>query len=105
MKIAVADDHLAVDWLIGLAGQPIVDDSQPGILSASLEAAQAMDQQLFSRACSTIENRASGIELVSASIRPERKNNPLVHFSDEFLGWKGLVTSLHLSSCELLVGP
>jgi hypothetical protein len=105
LKIAVSDDRLAIDWANGLVNQPIFDSLSFNTSTSNLDIAQNNDQQLFTSACSTIKNHASRISLVSTITHPDGNEIPIIRFSDDFLEWKGLVTSLHLSSCELLVGP
>jgi len=104
-SIMLVDDLSLPEWISALAGPSILETSQIPSSSTSITTAQKLDQELNAKACSTIGNYSKPISLVSTSIGQQQ---PAIMNSNIFINlqqWKGLVTTLHFASCEVLVGP
>ncbi|HEX7393662.1 MAG TPA: hypothetical protein VF313_01940 [Anaerolineaceae bacterium] len=103
--IMLVDDLSFPEWISALAGPSILKTSQMSSSFTNLLLAQKLDQELNAKACSAIENQSMLISPASTSIGQEQL---AVMNSNSFINlqqWKGLVTTLHFASCEVLVNP
>ncbi len=67
--------------------------------------AQAPDLEVFEDICTAINAPANAVPLFSSE-SPSQPSSSGVDTTFGFLNkWKGLVTSLHFASCEVLAGP
>jgi hypothetical protein len=104
-RILVVDDSVLPDWVSALAGASILKASTFPTPDMNLHLAQQLDQQLLNKACSSVDHRSQPIVLETANPGQGFILSDTLKSSDNLQQWKGLVTSLHFTSCESLVSP
>ncbi len=99
-EIVVVDDD-------GLAAIAAVLSHQALPVSASMYPGNAQDKELkvFQEICTLINTPANAAQLIAPELLPLASANGIDSTFGFLNKWKGLVTSLHFASCEVLAGP
>jgi hypothetical protein len=103
--IVLVDNSSLSEWTKALLGHSLNMAPVASLDPLTLAAVQKADRDLFKSVCTNINGRSGIILNVTNSTPQSISNSGTAYSSDYFRKWMGLVTSLHFTSCEVLVGP
>ncbi len=99
-EIVVVDNE-GLEEIVAVISHPFPKEPSPG----NAEKIQTTDLELFQDTCSAINAPTKPVPFSSPGIAPPAKAETMGSSFGFLNKWKGLVTSLHFASCEVLAGP